>query len=98
VSSPRWAAALDDFATCLARQEELLAAQRFAEIAAYAPPADLGPLPADLAAQARALLARSEELTRRVEQSAVATARQLVVTRQLSPDSRRRSAYIDQKA
>lgn len=94
-----WPSALDDFARCLAEQEKLLVQERYEDIRGFEPPVGLGPLPLELADQARELAGWSEQLTDRVQQALSATGRQMALLRHLGGGATgNRSMYLDQKA
>lgn len=98
MTTARWAAALDEFAECLAEQEQQLAARRPELVTPYRPPADLGPLPAELADQARALLARSDALSGQVQAAIAGVSRQLQLARRMTREKAAVPAYVDQLA
>jgi hypothetical protein len=99
VTAGGWPGALDDFARCLAEQEQLLDQERYEDIRGFEPPSGLGPLPLELAAQARELAGWSELLTSRVQQALSATGRQMALLRHLGGGTAgSRSMYVDQNA
>lgn len=92
---PSWAEVLDDFGRCLAAQESLVATGRHDQVVAFQPPDGLGPLPAHLELQARALLTRSEGLEQAVRTELDGSRRRAALLRRLQPTTGTSPAYTE---
>lgn len=97
----RWEAALEALELDVAAAEELLRVAHLpdvaevAQVAAWHPPADLGPLPAPLLTRARTLLDRQFEVASLVAHAAVASRRQAVAARALRARPAAVPVYLD---
>ncbi len=97
----RWEQALADFELDLEATQSLLRAAHLpdvaevAQVAAWRPPADLGPLPAPLLRRAQALLESQLEVAALVAQAAAASRRQLATTRALRARPEAVPVYLD---
>lgn len=97
----RWEAALEALELDVSAAEELLRVAHLpdvaevARVAAWHPPAGLGPLPAPLLTRARTLLDRQLEVAVLVAQATVASRRQMVATRALRARPAALPVYLD---
>ncbi|MBT0993083.1 hypothetical protein KIN34_02090 [Cellulomonas sp. DKR-3] len=97
----RWEAALEALELDVAAAEELLRVAHLpdvaevAKVAAWHPPAGLGPLPAPLLTRARTLLDRQLEVAGLVAHAAVASRRQAVAARALRARPAAVPVYLD---
>ena len=94
---PAWGRVLDEFGRCLEQQEELVAAGQYGDVVAFAPPADLGPLPVELEFSARRLLARARALESAVEQEVDAARRRDRMLRRMQVMAPPAPAYTEQR-
>jgi hypothetical protein len=98
VSTRRWEAALDAFASCLVEQERLLEQATVDALPQFEPAPGLGPLPPSLKPRASDLLARSVALSCDVESRAAAARRQLALTRRMAMAEGTAAVYLDRRA
>jgi len=92
-----WANALDAFERHLDLQCVLLEEGRYDEVVAFAPHADLPPLPWTFVARAQGLLDRAQGLLERAGAMRADTGRQLAQPRRLAFAVRPVSGYLDQR-
>ena len=95
--TPTWPNALDDFERHLALQCVLLEDGRYDEVVAFAPHADLPPLPWAFVVRASGLLDRAQGLFERAGAMRDDTGRQLAQPRRLRFAMRPVSGYLDQR-
>jgi len=97
-TTPTWLTTLEALAHHLDVQAALIEEGRYAEVVAFAPPADLPPLPRVLAARATDLLGRAQALTDQGAALRADTMRRLAQPRRIAFATRPVSAYVDQSA
>jgi hypothetical protein len=97
-AAPAWSRVLDEFGRRLEIQEALVAVGHYADIEEFQPPADLGPLPAELELAARRLLHRAQALETAVEQDIDASRRRARMLRRLQNAAPRAPMFTEQRA
>ncbi|MCG2802836.1 MAG: hypothetical protein L6311_12170 [Cellulomonas sp.] len=96
-----WATALATLELDVATAEQLLTVNRLpsvdavAALAAWRPPADLGPLPASLADRARALLERQLATAVAIGRAMTMNRRQLAAVASIHPSAPERPVFFD---
>lgn len=92
-----WGDALDALEIDLALAEQMLTLDRIAADPPrrWAPPANLGPMPASVVDRARALLDRQFEMSRRLSEAAALSRRQLNAATALRTRSEAVPVYLD---
>ncbi len=94
----RWGHVLDELEACLAEQERQLDEDPYAELVAFTPPTDLGPMPLEVSARAGVLLLRAGQLGDRVVAQLAGAGRRLAVANRIGGPRPGRTAYLDRMA
>lgn len=93
--TPDWSSWLDQLEDSITGQLAAIAEGRHDDVVAGPPPADLGPLPVDLAARASRLLDLNTALTEELAASCAAHGRQLQLLSAMQPRESSASSYLD---
>ncbi|HEX8973762.1 hypothetical protein [Oryzihumus sp.] len=94
----RWEQVLDEFEACLAEQERQLDEDPAADLVAFTPPTDLGPMPLEVSERAGRLLLRAGQLGDRVAAQLGGAGRQLALANRMAGTRAGRTAYVDRMA